>query len=296
MRALAAYLLRGPWQAMGVSAGSAFLSLLFPPLSYVSGAAVALVTLTQDTRASLQVIVGSALIITLLDGIVLGNPWLGGLLVLILWGPLWMLAKVLQHTASLALTLEAAVAMAILGMAGLYLWLGNPELWWRPFLDNLRPLLEPLEGTSGQALDILAPVMTGILGAGWLISLILSLFLARWWQSLLYRPSGFRREFHRLRLGRGMAVATLALLAMALWGTGMPGAFARDAMMAMLVAYLLAGLALIHDASARFRLHWGWLALVYGGLLIEPALLVPLLAMLGWVDSGFDIRRHLPAP
>jgi ElaB/YqjD/DUF883 family membrane-anchored ribosome-binding protein len=36
MRFLAAYVVKGPWQAIGVAAVTALLSMLLPPLSYLS--------------------------------------------------------------------------------------------------------------------------------------------------------------------------------------------------------------------------------------------------------------------
>ncbi len=285
MRAWPAFPLRGPWHAVGVSAGSAFLSLLLPPLSYVSGATVALVTLTQGTRASLQVVAMAVLALTLLGWAVLGHPWLGGLFLAVLWGPLWLLAKVLQATSSLSLALEAAAGVAVLAVVAWHLWVGSPEVWWREALETLQALPE-------ETLDALAKVMTGALGAGWALSLALTLFLARGWQALLYHPGAFRREFHGLRLGRGMALAALVLAVLGLL-PGPWGAAARDSLLVALAIYALAGLALIHDGFGRLRLHWGWLALVYGGIAFEPTLLVPILAALGWTDSGFDLRRYL---
>ena len=80
MRAIASYILRGPMQAMLVTAVLAMLSMLRPPLTgllgYISGAAIALVTLHVGSKQGLQVAAGAMLGAMLMAYFVLGKPML----------------------------------------------------------------------------------------------------------------------------------------------------------------------------------------------------------------------------
>ena len=86
------------------------------------------------------------------------------------------------------------------------------QKWWREWFETWKeyaasgPAQEQLE----QAYEVISPMLSAIFASGFVASLILTLLLARWWQSALFNPGGFRKEFYALRLPRILVFPTLA--------------------------------------------------------------------------------------
>jgi len=87
VKTLASFILRGPGQAILVAVGTAVLAMMLPPLSIISGAVVALVTLRSGVRAGGLVMLGSALFVALLAYLSLGNLLVGLVFLIVLWLP-----------------------------------------------------------------------------------------------------------------------------------------------------------------------------------------------------------------
>ena len=138
----------------------------------------------------------------------------------------------------------------------------------------------------------LAPHMTGMMVAAMMLALSLSVFLARWWQAILYNPGGFRREFHGLRLGRNVGIVALGTLAVSVAASGWSQEIAANAMIVIVAAYLLHGLGLVHGIVAAKNINVGWLISVYAVTLILPQSSL-LLAAVAFADSWTDIRGRI---
>jgi len=122
---------------------------------------------------------------------------------------------------------------------------------------------------------------------------LLSLLLARAWQAGLYNPGGFGVEFRAPRLGRRFAVLSLATAATATVLSGSLGQLMADALVILLVIYLLQGLALVHAVVHSRSAHRGWLIGLYAVLLMAALQVMPLLALLGWMDAWIDFRTRV---
>ena len=73
MKSLASFVLRGSVQAILVTVVMGVLAIIVPPLSILSGAAVALTTLRLGNRSGAVVLLGSIGIVVVLAGITGGN-------------------------------------------------------------------------------------------------------------------------------------------------------------------------------------------------------------------------------
>lgn len=298
MRALGAYILRGRAQALLVTGGSGLLSLLLPPFSYLSGAALALVTLRYGAAEGLIVMSGSAAAAVALGMLTLGSYVPALLLVLLLWLPLWLLAAVLRPTGSLALAVQAGAAVGVMWILAFYAWVHNPSAWWGELLQGVRPALQEqmdlqLPPDLDRYLQALASMMTGALSAAMVLNLLVTLFLARWWQALLFRPGGFRAEFYGLRLGHAAAGIVIAPIALAVLGSGTLARICGDALWIVVAVYMICGLALVHDVATRLKLHLGWLIVLYVLLTIDPVHGTLVLALLGYADSWLNLRGYV---
>jgi hypothetical protein len=301
MRALAAYIMRGRIQALLVAAAFAVGSLILPPFSYFSGAAVSLVTLRLGAAQGLQVVIGATLVAGLVLGLLTGSPLAGFGFVLVLWLPLWLLSQIWRITVSLPITLLALAGWAVVILAVIYGLVDNPANWWQQHLDKgLQPMLESAgvkaDSEEGRHLVLtMSALMTGIVTASYILSLAVCLLIARWWQAMLYNPGGFRQEFHALRLGRLAGGIILVLLVLASLQAGLVTTLARDMLMVMLSLSLLPGLALVHYLVAWRKASIGWLIVMYGLLLFALPQTGAVLTMLAFADVGLNIRARLQA-
>jgi hypothetical protein len=297
MQAIARYIMRGRMQAILVAAAAAMLSLLLPPLNYISSAVVALVTLRKGWREGSVIIAGAAVAMAIFASLTPMDPLHAVLLAAAIWLPVWMLALVLRHTVSLSATVSVAALVGCVIVLGVYLGMDDPAQTWRDIMDGLiAQAQQESEQAAADALSkmlmSLAPHMTGMLVAAMMLGLTLSVFLARWWQALLYNPGGFGREFHALRLGRNFALVALGTLAVSVAASGWPAEVAANAMIVIVAAYLLHGMGLAHGVVAAKGINVAWLISLYALTLILPQFSL-LLAAVAFADSWTDIRGRI---
>ena len=302
MRALATYIMRGPIQAMLVTAALALVSLIpvLGMVSVLSGAAVALVTLRHGAKQGLQVLLGASLVTSIFMYFVFGTMILGLIFALLLWLPLLCLALVLRSSSSWSMLLDAAAAMGIAGITVFYLLIGDPLPFWQAALGQMLDLMSSQDGMAelGQVKDqipMIAEWMTGMLTAALVMGLVLSMMLARWWQSLLYNPGGFQQEFYDLRQSKMAAFTVLVILLFSLFDLGLISNLAGDIMITIVVIYSVVGLALIHALVARTGKHSAWLVGMYVLMFIMPPHMMLALASAGFADSWLNFRGRLPA-
>jgi len=256
------------------------------------------VTLRRGVAEGALLLILAGLGATGLVWLALGAPWPMLNVLLAYWLPLWFLAWILRFTVSLSTTFQAAALFSLLAVAGFYLVLGDPAIWWASVLDQWQLDLTALvssgqiadRATLDQLLTLLrqwAPLLPGQAVSGTLLFVLLALLLGRWWQAVLFNPEGFRPEFHQLRLGRPLAVFTLALFGAAM-GLGWP--LLSNFMLVLGILYAVQGVAVIHAVAVKWQLASAWLLLFY-------LLLIPLLSqwvmVLGVADAWLDFRNRV---
>lgn len=292
MKLLAAFVMRGRVQAIVVTTVAALLSLLLPPLSYVSGAAVGLVALRIGPGQGMVVIAGAVLAVAALGTITLGAPWVAGVFLLALWLPVGVLAARLRRTVDLARTLRLAAGFGGAAVIAVYATVQDPAAWWAELLQQIFAAGTGQSPLGEEALADVAALMTGMAAAALTLGIMGALLLARWWQAILYNPGGFRSEFHQLRLGRGVTVAAMALLAMASLPIGVPAHFAAELAVVMMMLFVIQGLAVAHGLVTATGASSGWLIALYLLLLFMLPQTAVTLAVVGIVDNWFDFRQH----
>lgn len=297
MRALAGYITQGRLQAALIAVVAAALSLIIAPLSYVSGAAVALVTLVSGPVAGLQVI-GFATAVVLGVGLVAGGGSVVGIAYLVgVWAPVWVVAGVLRRTVSLPVALLVCGLMGGGVVALFHLLLADPGAWWHEqtgqVLQQLQGQGAAMDAATMEALRNLASLFTGVLGAALVLSLAVTVFIARWWQAILYNPGGFRREFHELRLDPRLGWFALLLFAGVVIIPADAAPLALHLLMVVAALFLIQGVAVIHGGFGRLGLHTVWLVVFYFLLVLVPHVVFALVA-LGFLDRWLDVRGRLP--
>lgn len=207
----------------------------------------------------------------------------------------WVFALVLRKYGSWRLVLESEVLLGFFVILGMHLVLGDVQGWWANHLGTYLGEASKLTSWKLSAadtqnlIDRLAPVATGVATSVLLFGIWLLLFLARWWQSAIFRPGELRKEFLQLRMSRGLAVI-LAVSAVGIW---LKLSFVIDFFPVLLLPFMLAGLSVLHFLVSIKKGLLLLLILMYVGLLFSPFFIVLLLSSVGYFDTWFDFRKRI---
>ena len=268
-----------------------------PPVAWLSGAAVALVTLVNGHRSGLLVTAIAGIGTAVLAAVILSMPLVAAYYVLLVWLPVVMVAVVLRQTVSLVLSLQVIAGVSLLGIVVLYSFFPDFGEIWRPSLNMMAEELiaqspDTLDAAQLQGvIDQIVRLLPGFFASSFMIGVMLSLYLARWWQAVIYNPGGFGKEFRAIDLGKTAALIAVAIAVAA-------SLVDLDMLNAMLVVvfalYLNQGVAVLHAIFAGRQLNAVWLFLVYLFMFFVPHTVV-LLALAGLADTWIDFRRRLIA-
>ena len=290
----------GRAQAVTAAVGFAVLAMFLPPVALLSGAAVALVTLRQGLFAGTIVAVLGAVALALMGMISTGQPGAGLVFALGQWLLPLLFAELLRQTVSWRLTLQVLMGLALLLVVGVnLLWPESTAMWRAVLEEGLAPaMLESgvPQGEIDEALDSLAGLVNAVIGVAVIVTTVVTLIIARYWQAALYNPGGFGEEFRALRLGYLPAFVALGLVPAAALTEG--PLFGQLALVALSI-FLFQGLALIHGLARVLKWHVGWLVALYVLLAVPlfTAYTVAMVTALGVIDSFADFRsrmRNLP--
>lgn len=297
MQFLAAYIMKGRLQAMTVAATMALLSLLFPPVSIVSSASVALVTLRRGAGEGLYVLLCACLAAAALS-VLVGIGYQFALSYgFVLWIPVWLIAIVLREGKYLVVAIEIAVLLGVVAVLGFYLYEPQPAQFWNRVLAvTIQPMLQastdvPVEQIK-LTVQMFAHFMTGITAALSVFSLLFGLFLARWWQALLYNPGGFRAEFLALKGHPQLAMASIAVLAAAWFLSGGISEFCWNVAIVMFVLYTFIGTAVLHASFSVMKSGRFMVPFLYVTLLLIPHAMI-IIALSGLTDHWLDLRKKI---
>ncbi|MFV2056775.1 MAG: DUF2232 domain-containing protein, partial [Thiohalomonadales bacterium] len=204
-------------------------------------------------------------------------------------------ALALRQSRSLSYSLLLACGLSVLMIVGTYLVFADASLWWH---DKVSLVAQPLLDSMAQYPDELAQHQLqvdhianyiGWFGAGVLTYIVICLFIARWWQSMLFNPGGFRTEFHELRTGKSIAIAAVVLALVSILDLHPElTRLVQNVLIIIAPLYLLQGLSVIHALVALKKLQAAWLVMIY----IVIFFMLPAVVMLGYLDRWVDIRRR----
>ncbi|MGR8999949.1 MAG: hypothetical protein ACU88J_13010 [Gammaproteobacteria bacterium] len=274
---------------MIVASSLALLSLIMPPVSIVSSATVALVTLRLGAFEGLTILVSSSVAAGLLGFLALGNYQFALLYVMVLWVPVWLISIVLREGRYLSLAVEIAVLLGVLGVAGFYLYAPDPSAMWKNILSQMIPADAPVADIQ-RTIDMLAHYMTGVVAAGSVFSLLFGLFLGRWWQATLYNPGGFRQEFLSLNSQPRLALGSIAVVAIALASSGISSEIAWNVTILLFVLFAVIGTAVLHTLFAGMKMGRYMVPMLYITLFLIPHAML-LVALIGLSDAWLNLRK-----
>tara|TARA_R110002096_G_scaffold92144_2_gene208274 strand:+ start:3863 stop:4771 length:909 start_codon:yes stop_codon:yes gene_type:complete len=297
MKALATFILQGGRQATLVVAVMAVLSLLMPPLVIISSAALCLITLREGALEGVKVLIGSTVATALIGYIALATPLIAATYLCVMWLPVFLVALVLRHTRQMNVAIECLVVLAMLAVVSVYVFVDNPAEQWALSI-------QAVIATLGEQQDILvsqsqlqegltfwSAYMTGIVVAGTITSIMMSLLLGRWWQGLLFNPGGFNQEFTSIRLLPRDAYAFIVLIVLALLFSGQLAELMWNLDVQLVLLFLIVGVSVVHviiknRGTSQFLLFGFYVAVFF-----VPHLMLPLI-LIGLSDVWMNWRER----
>ncbi|MCU7960428.1 MAG: DUF2232 domain-containing protein [gamma proteobacterium symbiont of Bathyaustriella thionipta] len=275
------------------------LAFFVPPLSILSSATIALVTLRKSAKQGLFLV----FVVTLLSGVfytlVMQQPASQPVVILLGCLSIWLLALLLRLSRRLNVALEAGLLLTTVFLLILLLLYPLGGGFWQQQLDVL---LQNMQNTSGSGL---AEDQQELLGQLWLrwapagfaagiyLQLALTLLLARWWQALLFNPGGFQQEFHALRLHYWVAFVVLAAALISQLLSSGPSHWAAYILLLFGSGLFIQGLAVVHGVVGKAKAHVAWLIAVYVFMLLALPQVAVLLAFIGLSDRFLDFRMRV---
>lgn len=276
---------------MIVASTLALVSLVMPPVSIVSSASVALVTLRRGATEGLIVLSCSTAVAGVLGFFLLGNYQFVLLYGMVLWVPVWLISIILREGRYLSLAIEIAVLLGVLGVIGFYLY--NPELatMWKTILLQTVPPNAPVVDIQ-HTLDVLSHYMTGIVAAASVFGLLFGLFMGRWWQALLYNPGGFRQEFLSLNTHPRLAIGSIVVVIIALLSSGAVSEISWNIAILLFVLYTFIGTSVLHTLFASMKMGRFIVPMFYVTLFLIPHAMLPV-ALVGLSDTWMNLRNKI---
>ena len=289
MQAIAAWLVARPLNA--VLALAATISLAY--LSFLSGVVLVLLILQKGPRrAVVDVVFAAGLlgVVGLIGQVPLETVIVGALS---MWLPAMVLGVLLITTRSLTLTVQLSVVIAVAAMIGFYLVVDDPLAFWRNVLEMIIDVWREV-GLTDQAamldaqIDAVAAQMTMVaVLTSWAIHTINCVFGYLLYKALPGETAELGR-FRDLNLGRVIAItmalaSVVAVLSGAIW--------LQNVAFVMFLVFWLQGLAIVHWLYGEGHLPVFGVVAVYVLMPFLNVILLMGLAILGYVDTWFRMRR-----
>ena len=280
-RALAEFILRGRIQAIVAT----LFGNLFP---FIGPSAIALVSLARGTTQSFWVFMWVSLPLMLLHYLNADNPLLIAISISSL-GLMVVLGAVHQVLASWQWTILAALTTSVLVAFSISFLMAASI---NNLMEQIIVFLEEFSAMQGKTLQgatLSKSAMLGFVAMGLSLGSVISMMIARWWQSLIYNPGGFQEEFHKFTIE---SKTTVVLVGVTLLGMLLPKESIYWITLPT-IPLLFSGIALLHFSVKHFQLGGHWLVLFYLSPLLFGALVALLLMSLAIGDSFLDIRGRL---
>lgn len=291
MRAVAKWLVARPLNGVLVVAATSS-----PYLGFLSAALLVVLVLHDGTRVAVLKAAAAAVLLAVI-GVVVGTPPSVILAVAVVyWLPAVLLATLLTVTRSLTLTLQVSVLVAILGMLVFFGIVGDPVAFWETELGAAAEMWRNMGAveladslTNGQSM-LAAQMTMFIVTLLWTIYAATLVLGYKLFRQLPGETDRFGR-FRDLNFGRVLALI-MALSSMVALVTH--AAWLQNIAFVMFAVFWLQGLAILHWLHGAAILPGFAVALVYVLMLPLSAVVVIGLAVLGYIDAWFDLRRKAP--
>lgn len=289
------YILKGHVQAITTINILAILFFLSHLVLYPINVMIGLITLRKGALFGMQILFFSLISAYLISTIL---PFIDHHIVLTIFMlsiPVWIICIVLRHTKSQGMMLFGIALLCSMIIVISHIWIDDINLLWADrfshFIAN-SPNSDEYQEILNKITEL--KLFNSVIMLSFLFNMIIIVLLARYWQSKLFNPNGFQKEFHGLYLPAG----GLILVAMGAFMLFMPFGsqelwqyIGRDILIVMIMIYMIQGIAMIHRMVKQYRLTLVPLIIVYVSLFSLFPLMELFISCLGFMGGISRIMK-----
>ena len=200
-----------------------------------------------------------------------------------------LVCGILRYRGDWEMTLVSLVIISIILMGSLLL------IFQQDFEVLVQRLIEVFEEASRQTNIESLKIEKSSIAVFTTWTIILNTFLgvaiARWWQSIIFNPGGFKKEFQGIRLNRKLLILIFSILILS------SAIFNQYSNWAYLSIFplVVGGLSLFHWLINEKNLGKVPIIFTYVFMVLFTPFVILILALLGTVDSFYNVRQKLRA-
>ena len=200
-----------------------------------------------------------------------------------------LVCGILRYRGDWEMTLVSLVIISVILMGSLLL------IFQQDFEVLVQRLIEVFEEASRQTnIESLKIEKSSIaVFTTWTIVLntFLGVTIARWWQSIIFNPGGFKKEFQGIRLNRKLLIliSSILILSSAIFNQYSNWAYLS------IFPLVIGGLSLFHWLVNEKHLGKVPIIFTYVFMVLFTPFVILILALLGTVDSFYNVRQKLRA-
>ena len=200
-----------------------------------------------------------------------------------------LVCGILRYRGDWEMTLVSLVIISVILMGSLLL------IFQQDFEVLVQRLIEVFEEASRQTnIESLKIEKSSIaVFTTWTIVLntFLGVTIARWWQSIIFNPGGFKKEFQGIRLNRKLLIliSSILILSSAIFNQYSNWAYLS------IFPLVIGGLSLFHWLVNEKNLGKVPIIFTYVFMVLFTPFVILILALLGTVDCFYNVRQKLRA-
>lgn len=287
---LANFALKGYSQAILSISVALLLTLVFPPVFWLSSALIGFLIYQRNEKEILKVIAFVLIFSFLVLQFSLGAGFVAIALAL-LWLPVSAAVYVAKKYRAYSLGVELLVLFALLVAALTILVAGDLQQYWK---ELIRQMLEqqgnkPVDQQMQLIIDSIGKTTTGWVISGALLGSLLSYFLAGFWNKVLTEKPALDLTFGNLRVSQLLTLVGIAVLlaSFSQW------LVIENMVPTVIVGFSLIGVAIVHQLILIKTNNTTWLLGFYFLLILLFGELSLFLAMIGLSDYWMHYRNKL---
>ena len=279
--------MQGPFHALAVAGLLGIVSQFVLPLALLSNSIIALYVLSRRNAEWLVVAIGTLVLVIGSSFFVEARPGISFPLTLILMVPVVLCAKILEFAESQSLSILVAVVCAVVLALTIQLVSGDAVQWWA---DWLKVAVTGVKNATyeGFVESETLNLMNGLVAMMLAFAAVLTVFIGRWLQAILYNPGGFGKEFTRIRFsfpvlaGMGVILLVTAVINENLF---------KDFILIFTVPFFFQGMSVLHYTVNAMGRSQAYLWPPYLLLIFFPQYVIVGMASVGLVDVFLNFRN-----
>ncbi len=267
--------------------------MLMLPFAYLlSGSVIALITLRKGAATGLQILVASLLVLIAFFAVAKLPQQVCIAFALTIWLPVWLASMALRLSEEQGVLICVAGFLVASLIVAAYITIGDVANWWHQWFVLMLEEAMPVERIDQykEILEAGAAMINSMMAIAFMLNIILTVLCARWWQSRLFNPGGFKQEFYKLRLPAAILPVSAAIMLLVFIDIEPWQSMLRDITIILMFAYLIQGISSVHRNVDKFKLSTAWLVSMYCLLVLIPQMGL-LIACLGMTDVYMNWRR-----